>query len=49
MTLYSVHKRDSDTAGQGLEYKGLIYELGVLGRGALELDCEFLAGDDVSA
>lgn len=43
------NKRDSHTAGQGLVDTGLIFELGVLGLDALELDGDLLAGDDVGA
>ena len=43
------HERDTDTAGQGLVDTSLIFELGVLGLDALELDGDLLAGDDVGA
>lgn len=43
------HKRDADTAGERLVDAGLIFELGVLGLDALELDGNLLTGDDVGA
>lgn len=43
------HEGDADTAGQGLVDTSLIFELGVLGLDALELDGNLLAGDDVGA
>ena len=38
---------DTDTTGEGLVDAGLIFELGVLGLDALELDSDLFAGDDV--
>jgi hypothetical protein len=40
---------NTDTTGQGLVDTSLIFELGVLGLDALELDGNLLAGDDVGA
>ena len=43
------HEWNTDTAGQGLVDTSLIFELGVLGLYALELDGNLLARDDVGA
>jgi hypothetical protein len=42
-------KGDADAASERLVDAGLIFELGMLGLDALELDGDFLAGDDVGA
>lgn len=40
-------KRNTDTTGERLVDASLIFQLGVLGLDALELDGDFLTGDDV--
>lgn len=40
-------KRDANTTGKGLVDASLIFELGVLGLDALELDGDLFSGDDV--
>ena len=42
-------ERDTDASGQRLVDTGLIFELGVLGLDALELDGDLLTGDDVGS
>jgi hypothetical protein len=42
-------ERDADASGERLVDTGLILELGVLGLDALELDGNFLTGDDVGS
>ena len=43
------HKRDPDTTCEGLVDLGLIFELGMLGLDGLELDCDFLAGNNIDS
>ena len=41
------HKGDTDTTGERLVHTGFIFQLGVFGLDAFELDGNFLARDDV--
>ena len=43
------HEGDADAAGEGLVDTGLVFQLGVLGLNALELDGNLLAGDNIGA
>ena len=43
------YEGDTDAAGKGFVDAGFVLQLGMLGLDALELDGDFLAGDDVSA
>jgi hypothetical protein len=43
------HEGDAHTAGQGLVDTGFIFELGVLGLDALQLNSDLFSGDDVGA
>lgn len=42
-------ERDANTAGEGLVYTSLVFQLRVLGLDALELDSDLFARDDVGA